>query len=70
MSKRNRRIKIRRRSRDKSRVLFYAGIKSDGAPRGWTMQDVLYTAFVGFIFLLASYAVLQCLMEFDFGFGK
>ncbi len=70
MSERKRKRGRRRRSRSKGRVLFYAGLKADGAPKGWTMQDLLYTAFILFVFLAAAYAVLRWLLEFDFGFGK
>ena len=54
----------------KQRVLFYAGVKGDGSPRAWTLQELLLTCFCAATVLLSFIWLLQWLLDFDFGFGK
>ena len=74
MTEQNPRRRQKRRRRDErhknQRVLFYAGVKKDGAPRAWTLQEVLATSLCATLVLLTTYWVFQWLLEFDFGFGK
>ena len=69
----SRRYRKRRRQdsrKTKRRILFYAGVKSDGAPRGWTLQELLFTFLCAVFVMLASFWLLQWLMNLEFGFGK
>ena len=58
MQQQQRTLRERHRTR-KAKILFYAGIKSDGSPRGWSYVDIFITAFCVAMFLCCVVMLLD-----------
>ena len=66
----SKRKRERRRRRESKGVLFYAGTKLDGTPRGWRMQDIIIISLLAVTATLSILWFVNWLMQYDFGFGK
>ncbi len=63
-----RRSYTKKRRRRWDSVIFYAGTKSDGTPRGWTIIDLVITTFcVGAVFF-ALFFFMNWIWDISFMF--
>ena len=66
----HRRSYVKRRRRVHGKAIFYAGTKSDGTPRGWTILDIaIVTLYIGAAFF-ALYFFMDWLWGTSFLIGK
>lgn len=69
MDRRSRYVKKRRRVRH-DKVLFYAGVKNDGSPRGWSFADLVVIVLWSAAVLCGLILVLNWLWDTSFNLGK
>ena len=65
-----RRSYVKKRRRRHGKALFYAGIKSDGTPRGWTILDIAIAALCIGVILFALFFFLHWIWDATFVIGK
>ena len=69
MNRRTKHVRKRHRPRD-GKTLFYAGVKSDGSPRGWSFIDLAISALCAVAALAGIVLILNWLWDTGVHFGK